>query len=324
MKLWTLEDGGRPVPTFECRVPCASFCQMGVAPVQWPEVPRATASAPPMGSATSSPPDAAAVDGGPSAATPWVGTVASTTPECQDVDARTVPVPGGTAVPADSASPAHSLLDAVAYLPSEDGSRVEVWDPRVGHGPVRALGLPLPEGAPPRGLCTAVVPCPRAGAVFVAYEDGNVYVHDVGSGSVCCQFAVSKQPVMCLTYDAASGKGVCGSASRFLRRFQYDHVTMSGGVVESESCKLPHTGVSSVAVRGDGILAASTGWDGVLRLYDWGAFPACLAALRDHDGALHCVRFAEADTRAALGCSGVLATAGKDGRVVLRSMYPAL
>jgi hypothetical protein len=71
---------------------------------------------------------------------------------------------------------------------------VEVWDPRAGPAPVRTLGLPQPPGAPPRGLCTAVLPCPAASAVLVGYEDGCVYVLDVGSGAVCCRLPLSKQP----------------------------------------------------------------------------------------------------------------------------------
>jgi WD40 repeat protein len=95
----------------------------------------------------------------------------------------------------------------------------------------------------------------------------------------------------------------------------------TGGVVEAESVRLPHTGVSSVVLRGDGVLAASSGWDGCVRLFDWQRFPCPLAVLQDHTDGVHCCAFAAADTAPHLGTAGVLATGGKDGRVVVRALF---
>ncbi len=98
---------------------------------------------------------------------------------------------------------------------------------------------------------------------------------------------------------------------------------LTGAIVEDATAKLPHSGLAAARIRPDGALVTSCGWDGRVRLFDWQRLPTRLAVLPHHDGSAYCMDYGPDDvTASVLGCKGVLATGGKDGKVVVASMYP--
>ena len=93
-------------------------------------------------------------------------------------------------------------------------------------------------------------------------------------------------------------------------------------VLEDNTIKLPHAGVSAVRLRPDGRVVGVCGWDGQLRLFDWRRFPTPLAVVSSHEGSAYCIDFARTNTAGVLKRSGVLATGGKDGRIVVHALFP--
>lgn len=85
----------------------------------------------------------------------------------------------------------------------------------------------------------------------------------------------------------------------------------------SGELRLPHTGVSAVRIRGDALISGSCGWDGKLRVFDY-LRKSPLAVLPAHSGACYSMDFA-----GIRGDSGLLSTGGKDGHVVVYSLYPS-
>jgi WD40 repeat protein len=88
-----------------------------------------------------------------------------------------------------------------------------------------------------------------------------------------------------------------------------------------DETKLPHTGVSTVAYRPDGKIVASSGWDGKLRVYHASKHTP-LAVLNAHAGTAHSLAFGKPSEAEVFGCGGVFASAGKDGRIVVYSVFP--
>jgi WD40 repeat protein len=88
-----------------------------------------------------------------------------------------------------------------------------------------------------------------------------------------------------------------------------------------DETRVPHTGLSAVSYRGDGKIVASAGWDGKLRVFH-ATKRTPLAVLNAHAGTAHCLSFAKPDETEVFGCGGVLASGGKDGRIVVYSVFP--
>jgi WD40 repeat protein len=72
-----------------------------------------------------------------------------------------------------------------------------------------------------------------------------------------------------------------------------------------------HPGVDDIAIRCDGKIWATAGWDGRVRLFNAKKRMA-LAVLKPHNGGVHTVAFA---------VEGLLASAGKDRGIALWSLY---
>ena len=96
---------------------------------------------------------------------------------------------------------------------------------------------------------------------------------------------------------------------------------MQGCAEGVETVKIPKTGVSNVAIRSDDRVAVSSGWDGKLRVFDYKR-RVPLAVLPAHSGAAYGLAFSRALQSDVLGCEGVFASGGKDGHVVVYSLYP--
>lgn len=155
----------------------------------------------------------------------------------------------------------------------------------------------------------------------VGFEDGSVLVLAVAEGSssrVLARGKLHAEPIMALDVDLGGKTGVSGSAEDKLTSFSIDYA--AGRIAESHSFALPAKrqgpgktqGVGDVAVRPDGKILASAGWDGRIRLYRRSNGKA-LATLKYHSESAAAVAFGPR--------TYIMASGGRDGTVALWEIY---
>ncbi|KAG1667533.1 hypothetical protein FOA52_013723 [Chlamydomonas sp. UWO 241] len=241
----------------------------------------------------------------------------------------------------------------------EDGSLC-LWDARAPSAPLshtRAHGDPVLALAaaprPPRARAAAA-PAPgdatradaaaassTGGAHGARRAPGGKEEEQGGEGSVCRGSggggwgASEPAPPTLQALSGSAGDGLC---------WWRIHTRGSGdaaGMARVQELRLPSAGVSDVAFRGDGRVAAVACWDGKVRLYS-AAKRTPLTLLRYHTKEVTCVRFApmpqgdplctgssggggEASFGGAGGSpvniDGLIATASRDSTVALWSAY---
>ncbi len=117
----------------------------------------------------------------------------------------------------------------------------------------------------------------------------------------------------------------------------HEQATPSGGGAQGLRTA-DKAGMNQVAVRQDGRLAATAGWDGTVRIFDLRKQLRLLAALTYHRDGVHSVAFATAPPASAAqaltasrakpfgGTTAadpwLLASGGADGRIALWRLYP--
>lgn len=117
---------------------------------------------------------------------------------------------------------------------------------------------------------------------------------------------------MCLAIAASCKSGFSGSADESLAAF--DVSLPKGSIGLAQQLRLPgKPGIADVAVRPDGRIAASAGWDGKIRVWH-GRKRTPLAVLRWHSQQVACVSFSR-DNK-------LLAAGGRDNHISLWSLYP--
>lgn len=140
-----------------------------------------------------------------------------------------------------------------------------------------------------------------------------------------------KEPVMSLCIDLQHNTAWTVSADHFVVRYS---LSEDSGL-EVRSFKTAYPGRGAIAVRDDGRILATAGWDGALRLHSAASFRP-LAVLEYHRDSLYAVAFqattsywnpsmlAEGSARMAKKeeRQGWLAVAGTDARISLWSVYP--
>lgn len=236
-------------------------------------------------------------------------------------------------------------------LPAFDGEDVVVWD--LGSG-TRAFELRRQSrggaDAPRVGMCTSVAfdgaggPAPR---LLAGLEDGSVALWDVRMPDGAYESTKPHdEPVLCLAARPSAGLALSGAADRRLcalsvraRAAGADAAAApatdargtgagtgrAGGagtaISVAHAFELPVTndafdtgGINDLAVRADGRLFASAGWDRRVRLFELGKKWRPLAVLRHHTGAVNAVDFSP--------CGTWLASASEDKTVALWSVYP--
>ena len=108
------------------------------------------------------------------------------------------------------------------------------------------------------------------GGVFLAagYEEGSLVVWDLAApagAAPAAQRRLHTEPMMALALDPGGAGGVCGAAESKLTCFRVDHA--AGEIRVTQTIDLRKEGISDVAVRPDGRLLVSAGWDGRVRVY---------------------------------------------------------
>ncbi|CAG5133687.1 unnamed protein product [Candidula unifasciata] len=147
--------------------------------------------------------------------------------------------------------------------------------------------------------------------LLVAYESGTLTLWDLLGNVLLNQVKGHEDSIMAMDYGVNPNSDmitcVTGSANEVIKTWQIDKDTF----VEGPSVSVTNPGISDIAVRGDGRIFATGGWDHRVRVF---SVRKCspLAVLMYHTSSVHCVCFAPDDT---------LATGSKDGYIALWDVY---
>ncbi|XP_027715235.1 guanine nucleotide-binding protein subunit beta-like protein 1 isoform X2 [Vombatus ursinus] len=157
-------------------------------------------------------------------------------------------------------------------------------------------------------------PASSSGPLLLAgYEDGSVILWDVSERSVLSRLACHEEPVMSLDFDSGRARGVSGSSEKVLCVWSLDE---QQNLKVCRTQELTNPGIADVAIRPDGKILATAGWDHRIRLFGWKQLKP-LAVLDYHSAAVHCVAFSDP------GRPGeqLLAGGSKDQRISVWSVY---
>lgn len=143
------------------------------------------------------------------------------------------------------------------------------------------------------------------------YEDGSVALWDVRRPNQPLASAkLHSEAIMCVAVAPDCTSGFSGSADKHVSAFKLS--IPRGQLRPSVQAALLEPGVADVAVRGDGRIVASAGWDGRVRVWHARKWLP-LAVLRWHSQQVACVQFS-ADGR-------LLAAGGRDNHISIWSIY---
>ncbi|XP_061528953.1 guanine nucleotide-binding protein subunit beta-like protein 1 [Phycodurus eques] len=162
---------------------------------------------------------------------------------------------------------------------------VKLWQPQSGPGPLLLAG----------------------------YEDGSLLLWDITQRSILSQTKVHLEPVMCLTFDTESLRGISASSDNKLSSWILD----GQNNLKLQNCvTLTNPGISQLSIRGDGKLLASAGWDHRVRIFGWKKLRP-LAVLQYHSDMVLSVAFSDHKDPG----QRFLAAGSKDQRISLWSIY---
>lgn len=154
------------------------------------------------------------------------------------------------------------------------------------------------------------------GSVYVlaGFEAGDIILWDFLSGAECSHIKL-RECITSLTFDAATGRGICGNASNILQIFTVDKnftITLKCEIsIKNDGCNI-------VKLRPDRKIFVSGGWDGRLRLFSWKSL-RLLVVLAEHRNSITDVQFTEKFVE--LWNSNIMAASGADGMISLWNLY---
>ncbi len=147
--------------------------------------------------------------------------------------------------------------------------------------------------------------------MITGYEDGTVAAWDVRHPrSYMGAARLHEEPVMALAVAPDGRSGVSGAADDQVVMFDFDPATAT--LAASKRLPIPKGGIADAAMRPDGRVAATAGWDGRVRVFHCRRREP-LAILRYHQRQAACVGFSS---------DGVLlASGGRDAMVAVWSLW---
>lgn len=115
-------------------------------------------------------------------------------------------------------------------------------------------------------------PSPRV-CLAAGYEDGSLVLWDAAAPRApLAQRQLCKEPVMALALHPSPCSptgGACGSAEDAVAVFKLDHASCPAKIGIRHSIELRKEGIGDAAVRPDGKLLVTAGWDGRVRAYKY-------------------------------------------------------
>jgi WD40 repeat protein len=149
---------------------------------------------------------------------------------------------------------------------------------------------------------------------LTGYEDGSVALWDTrNSSTYLAAQKLHSEPVMCLAAAADCSSGFSGSADDKLSSFEID--LSKGHLKAGPQLLLPQQGLADVAIRLDGRIATTAGWDAKLRVWHCRKRQP-LAILRWHSQQVASVAFSRDNA--------LLAAGGRDNFISMWRLYPPL
>lgn len=148
--------------------------------------------------------------------------------------------------------------------------------------------------------------------VLTGYEDGSIALWNTrNSSTYLAAQRLHLEPVMCLAAAPNCSSGFTGSADDKLATFEVD--ITKGQLRVGPHLNLPQEGLADVAIRPDGRIAATAGWDAKVRVWHCKKRQP-LAILKWHSQQVACVGFSRD--------SVLLAAGGRDNFISMWSLYP--
>ncbi|GFR71369.1 guanine nucleotide-binding protein subunit beta-like protein 1 [Elysia marginata] len=206
----------------------------------------------------------------------------------------------------------HNLL----FVPAEDSATVSnhhlLTDFTLDCGHSLQQFTPTPQRE--HGMCMKICTFhlkDNASRLLVAYEGGSLILWDVKSCAILSRLQAHSESIMCLdismTKDPHVYRAVTGSVDTDLKSWLISHDTLA----PDHSMALTNPGVGSLALRQDGRIVVSGGWDGLCRMFT-AARLRPLAVLSHHKETIQCVVFSTYNR---------LAAGSKDGYITLWDVY---
>lgn len=163
-------------------------------------------------------------------------------------------------------------------------------------------------------MCLQKVEINASVYILAGFEAGDIILWDFLSGKPCSHIKL-RECITSLTFDAVTGRGICGNASNILQIFTVDKnftITLKCEIsIRNDGCNI-------VKLRPDRKIFVSGGWDGRLRLFSWKSL-RLLVVLAEHRESITDVQFTEKTVN--VWNSNIMAASGADGMISLWNLY---
>ncbi|TPX41702.1 hypothetical protein SeMB42_g05457 [Synchytrium endobioticum] len=218
----------------------------------------------------------------------------------------------------------HHLLLALSNL--DNSERIDVYNLTQQQFITKAIHTTLKSGM---CLCTKLFNQPPPSdtstpKLAAGYEDGSVTIWAALHASMIGRIDIFKEPIFSLDVHHEGLKGVAAGAENRIATFSIEF-DEAGSTKSLQYALLPSAGIADVAIRGDGRIVATAGWDSKIRIFAMKKLRP-LAVLTAHRDGVQCVAFAWKshwpDSRERENeWASLLATGSKDKRVALYKIY---